>query len=259
MKRTAILILSALIVISAVGCKKIETKNTAEANPSPQTSENENENENKKDKEDVSEPSKPDTTHKKIYITKPSDKSSDSDVDVDDSSSSKTDSEKNDDSDNNDNDQDRPETNQGSYEANALYKDAIQMYEKVLHNCPYRLDYDDTDANGFAAISDPSVTEIDDIVSLYCTVFDEPDNYIYERYSESDGKVYFNDASRGTNIYYTGTDLEYVSGDEDKMTFNAVSHYSDPDTGEVIENRTASFSIAMTDDGYRITEFDYPK
>lgn len=156
---------------------------------------------------------------------------------------------------------DNPENDYTNYTEIAynLYNNGIEMYANVIFSCPYRLDYENIDLNGFAPISDSSVTSVEDIVSLYCTVFTEPDSYIYERYIEKDGMVYCNDTARGSNIYYSSTDLEFVSENGDTLTFNAISHYKDPDTGEAVEDEIAEFSIVNTENGYRISRFNYPQ
>lgn len=283
MKKTTILILSVLTFILAAGCNKIGNGN-ASSNTSQSNSSAENTTEAASDKTDE-KTTQPKTTHKKIYITDQSvttklkppvstpqttGTGSDNSSSGSDSSNTSNDDDWNSDSNdwsydnqNSNSSQDDPEPNNGggynggSSAANSLYQRAMDMYGDVILGCPYDLDYNDTDQNGFAAVD--GVSSTDDIASLYCTVFEQPDSYIYERYTESDGKVYCNDSSRGSNIYYSGTDLEYVSGDGNTMTYNAVSHYTDPDTGEALEDKTATFSIEMTDDGYKVTEFSYPK
>lgn len=264
MKRTTILILAALLAFSAIGCEKKGNKGNTAQNDSSSSDEASDETVTSTVSEKTTKSKK--STATKIYITTPKKTS----VTTTDSSELATeDSDSSENENNSENDYDTQDSqgyngegggnsNGGSSAAESLYQSAVSMYSDVLRGCPYSLDYDDTNSNGFAAISDSSVTEVDDIASLYCTVFTEPDGYIYERYSESGGKVYCNDASRGNNIYYTGTDLEYVSGDDSYMTYNAISHYSDPNTGEITD-KTSSFSIVWTDNGYKVGEFTYPK
>lgn len=260
MKKILTIILAVTLAAAAVGCEKIQdVANNSQANASPSSEaspEGENDD-NEKDADRDSKVTKAVTkkkNNKKEYNTTTS-KKDDSDLDSD---SSRSENDSDSDNSNNYGEEDNNYSN-AEYSAYAMYQSAVKMYGNILHGCPYDLDYDDTDENGFAAISDSEVSGTEDIVSRYCTVFDEPDSYIYEKYIEKDGKVYYNDSSRGKNAYYTGTDLEYVSGDEDNMTFNAVSHYRDPDTGEAMDDRTAVFSVKMTDEGYKVTEFSYPE
>lgn len=140
-----------------------------------------------------------------------------------------------------------------------IYQKGLDMYSKVLLSCPYELDFDSTDENGYAMITNKSIHGINDIISLYCTVFAEPDEYIYERYNEYNGSVYCSDASRGINIYYTDTDLKFISGDKTEQRYKAVSHYSNPETGEAMDDKISDFTIELINGSYKITEFSFPK
>lgn len=250
MKKIFITILSVLTAASICGCKNISYVKTVTSSDKKVTvqkdsSENDDKSAEAGDTSSYSENDDHSESNEKEYTNEKTESRTDSSNDEENDQESEENASFN------------PEDySDAAYE---LYQSGIDMYEKVLLRCPYRLDYDSSDSSGFVLISDPSVTGIDDIVSLYCTVFTEPDSRIYERYSEKDGKVYFSDASRGKNMYYTGTLLEYVSGDENEMTFNAVSNYSDPETGEEMESKTSEFTITLTDDGYKISEFNYPQ
>lgn len=249
MKKTLILILSLIIAATAAGCKKdtgksVETSGSAVSSETDSNkSANEPETSEKKSENKAAESSQAETKAEQPESAE------NTETEISEKTDSPADSSS----------QDGNSETVMEIDAYEIYQSGAEMYRKVLLSCPYKLDYDSMDANGFVLISDTSVTKVDDIVSLYCTVFAEPDSYIYERYTEHDGRVYCNDTSRGANIYYTGTDLEYVSGDGAEMTFNAVSHYSDPETGEAMEDKTAAFTIKLVNGSYKITEFDYPK
>lgn len=258
MKKILAFIFAVTLTAAAVGCEKIQdVANNSQANVSPSSEDSaDDENEMKDNEKDDDRDSKvtKKKNNKKEYNTTTNKKD---DINAD-SDSSRSENDSGSDNSNNYSGYDDDSGND-EFSAYAMYQSAVKMYGNILRGCPYELDYDDTDDNGFAAVSDSEVSGTDDIVSRYCTVFAEPDSYIYEKYIEKDGKVYYNDSSRGKNVYYTGTDLEYVSGDESNMTFNAVSHYRDPDTGEAMDDRTAVFSVEMTDEGYKVTEFSYPQ
>lgn len=245
MKKTLILFLSAMLVLSAVSCKKDsnESSETSESAVSSEVEKTDRSSETKESEKEVAESSQAETEAEQSESTGNTE-TTEKTVSSADGGSQESGS---------------SESGMDEKTAYELYQSAMEMYGKVLLSCPYRLDYDSMDANGFVLISDTSVTSVEDIASLYCTVFTEPARNIYERYVEHDGRVYCNDTSRGTNIYYTGTDLEYVSGDENCMIFNAVSHYSNPETGEAMADKTAVFSVILTEDGYRVDEFDYPQ
>lgn len=258
MKKTLIIVLSVLISISSAGCKKKADKKTDSITDKAVLSENSiSSNEvHKNAASAMSDESKTvsNTSEANIETTKQNDEiQNETEAEnINENSSSESSIENN------------PKSEEVQVEdhtelAYSLYQSGIDMYSKVIVHPPYKLDYDNYDVNGFVLINDSSVASINDITALYCTVFSEPDSYIYEKYSESNGNVYYNDASRGTNAFYTNTDLDYVSGDESKMTFNAISHYSDPETGEAKDDKIAPFTVILIDGNYKILEFDYPK
>jgi len=143
--------------------------------------------------------------------------------------------------------------------AEMYYNDACTMYHTVLLTCPYVLDYDNITDDGWAPVNDPNCTEgIKSIEDYYCNLFTQPDEYIYERYKEIDGKLYCNDAARGTDIFYAGTTFELVDESDEGFTFNAISHYEFEETGEKFDDETAVFSIVKWEDGYKVSEFTFP-
>lgn len=263
MKKTTILILTALALLSASGCNK---ENQTQTEITDKSSNISAEADSKDDDSSESDAKKP--TNKKIDATAPKKDSYLNDKDDDDNNST---------DDNDDTYDGGNDYNNGSYDGNydndvnaviepddtgyayEIYQNAVSMYESVLYRCPFDLDYDSETSDGMVAINDPNISSVDDVAEYYCNVFSEPDSYIYDRYSESDGTVYYRDAGKGRNIYYSGTDLEYISGDGERMTYNAVSHYKNPDTGESKEDETASFTIVKTENGYKVEEFDYPR
>ncbi|MGN1481756.1 hypothetical protein [Porcipelethomonas sp.] len=132
-------------------------------------------------------------------------------------------------------------------------KSAKQKWEFVI-NCPYELDYSSGTGTGAFLINDAGVNSVDDIVNAYCQVFAEPDDSLYSKYFESDGKVYCYDGGRGSNIYYTGTDLVLVSQSDSRLVFNAVSHYSDGEASE----KTNEFSMIKKDGEWKTENFTLP-
>ncbi len=255
MKKLLIFLITAALTLSAAGCKKTDDESSVKKDPSSVSSHEKN--------EDNSESSKTENLSTEPAATETdSNSAEESSENTEESAVIEPDSSAQDnDSDSNSSSQSDESPNESNITAAAqtLYQSGIEMFIKVMLSSPYPLDYDSMDSMGNILIADSSVTSVDDIANYYCNVFSQPDSYIYERYTETDGRVYCNDASRGTNIYYKSTDLEYVSDDGSTFTFNAVSHYGDPDTGENPYDKTATFSFELTDNGYRITEFTFPE
>ncbi len=251
MKKTLVIIFAALVATSAVGCGKKENDDAVSVSTSKVSTVS-------GEKELVSTTEDTQSTEKETQgvISQVDNSTEVSETIEEHEKSENSDFDYNDDYNSDELDDDTERYYDIAY---SVFQSGMDMYSKVILSSPFRLDYDNSDSNGFVAIADDSITSVDDIVSLYCTVFAEPNNYIYERYVESNGKVYCNDSSRGANRFYTDTELEYVSGDESEMTFNAVSHYIDSENDEAMDDKVSSFTIKLEDGDYLITEFSYPK
>ena len=158
MKKSLIVLLSAIIAVNVSGCKKSSDKMRENTDSSKTYESNVNNDETNL----FNESEKPLIQTEKNTSTSENDKNVQTEFTSESNNTEKTDS-----SDFND----RVEF------ANAVYQKGMDMYSQVLLSCPYKLDYDTTNESGFAKISDSSINSIDDIVSLYCTVFAEPDLY----------------------------------------------------------------------------------
>ncbi len=153
----------------------------------------------------------------------------------------------------------------GSYsnESGDITETAVKLHEKsceiqwmYLVDCPYQLDYDDMSENGAVRVND--VDSLSEIISKYCEVFVSEAPELSEKYFEKDGKLYCYDGGRGANIYYKGTELIFVSEDENKASFTAVSHYADPETGEPMDNRAYDFEMVKIDGVWKTSVFTLP-
>ncbi len=145
-------------------------------------------------------------------------------------------------------------------EAAELYNRAVDVYFSLICGCPYKLDYTQESSPGCYLITDPAVNSVSDIFEYYRTVFaDSEELESCGKYMDIDGKPYCRDSGRGASIYYAGTELTYIEGTETEAVFGAVSHYSDPDTGADKPDTVNTFTAVMTDDGWRVSEFSFPK
>lgn len=151
--------------------------------------------------------------------------------------------------------------------AKSLYDVACEMAWNYYCDCPYTLDYDstvkDTYGNTYYLISDTSITSIEDIKEDWLEVFSSkyyPTDF-GNRFIESGGRVYANDASRGGDISYSSTDIsEITSKSEDgtEVFFNAVSHYVDPNDNSPMDDQIEEFSIILEDGSYHVGKFTLP-
>jgi hypothetical protein len=144
--------------------------------------------------------------------------------------------------------------------AQELYRQGMQISFELFCGCPYELDYSNGTSNGYYPITDPSINSVSDIYDYYGSVFADTSQLEQSgKYTDIDGTPYCRDSARGADMYYQGTDLVYVSGDDTSASFTAVSHYADPETGEAMDDKSADFSIVKQDGTWKITEFHLPK
>lgn len=149
--------------------------------------------------------------------------------------------------------------------ATSLYRVACEMYWNYYYDSPYSIDYDqettDDQGNTFFAISDPSISSLEDVRNDWYTVFStttDPQDF-NGHFLERDSKVYINDGARGSDIYYSDTEITgIVSSNDDQVTFTAVSHYVDPNDGSILPDVTDEFSIILEDGSYHVGKFTLP-
>ena len=150
-------------------------------------------------------------------------------------------------------------------QATELYDRACAKYWEYTFGDPFTLDNDDVyiDDRGwhFTRIADESIQSRSDIYNGFYEVFASRylyDDILYDRYIEHDGKFYSASVGRGSNIFYTGseiTDVKSIEGDE--ITFTVVSTYEDPGTGES-ETRTSVFSMVDENGTWKAGRFEIP-
>jgi hypothetical protein len=148
--------------------------------------------------------------------------------------------------------------------ASSLYGVACDMYWNYYVGSPYPLDYDDsieTDFGTLFAVDDDDIKTLDDVKQHWYEVFTstiDPEDFDGS-FAEKNGKLYSSDSDRGSNIYYESTDItEIVSIVDDEITFNAVSHYADPEDGSEAYDETNEFSIILEDGAFHVGKFTLP-
>lgn len=148
--------------------------------------------------------------------------------------------------------------------ASSLYTVACEMYWNYYYGSPYPLDYDEyiEDDNGiiYFLIDDSSIQSIQDVLDHWNEIFSSNnDSNFDDRFFEQNGKVYINDGSRGANIFYTDTEItEILSINDDEITFNAVSHYKNPEDNSPMEDESHEFSIILEGNSYHVGKFTLP-
>jgi hypothetical protein len=148
--------------------------------------------------------------------------------------------------------------------ATSLYSVACDMYWNYYVGSPYPLDYDDsiqTDYGTLFAVDDDDIKTLDDVKQHWFEVFTssvDPEDFDGS-FAERNGKLYSSDGDRGSNIYYDSTEVtEIVSIVDNEITFNAVSHYVDPNGNADGYDETDEFSIILEDGAYHVGKFTLP-
>ena len=152
------------------------------------------------------------------------------------------------------------EKEQWESKARALYDDACNMYFGIIFNGSYfETNYNTTDELGanFYEISDSRVSTVADVKAEMRKVFSESyvsqyDNKINDKYKEYDGKLYQVFSGKGGNVALEDVDIEFISADDSKASFNAVAHYiNEPDI-------TEPFTLVYENDDWKVSEFSDP-
>lgn len=150
--------------------------------------------------------------------------------------------------------------------AQDLFISACNTEWKYTVGCPYNVDYNSFINNEFDwqfyKITDKNITSFKDIESDYYKVFSsEYQNKLADLYKEKDGNVYALCGERGSNVYYSGSEITAIKNKNDKeITFTVVNHYSGSDfTGNEPYTETEDFSVIIYDDGtWRAGKFKLP-
>lgn len=140
--------------------------------------------------------------------------------------------------------------------AQALFESACHTQWDFTVGCPYDIDPDDfieTDFDWrFYRIQNSGVTSLKDVENDYYKVFSRRyPNSLSEIFIDGDGIVYALNASRGADIFYTGstiTEIQYTDGNE--IFFTVENHYSGTDYNiDAPYTTTDTFSIVIESDG----------
>lgn len=135
------------------------------------------------------------------------------------------------------------------------FEKSCEMQWSYLIGCPYELDYTDTYEYAVRVVG---LNSISDVLADYNEVFDGNCPELAEKYIETQYGLYCYDGGRGSNIYYQDTDLELISYEGNTAVFNAISHYTDPETGEPQEDKINTFTIINCDGVWKTSEFTLP-
>ncbi|MCC8069038.1 MAG: hypothetical protein LIO71_04730 [Ruminococcus sp.] len=151
--------------------------------------------------------------------------------------------------------------------ATSLYNIACEMAWNYYNGSPYSLDYDSSIEDEYGGIyfliDDENIHSLEDVHEDWFEIFssqEDPSDFD-GHFIEKDGKVYVNDGTRGADVYYKDTEITEITsilGDGQEVTFNAVSHYIDPEDNSPMEDEIDEFSIILEDGSYHVGKFKLP-
>ena len=135
-------------------------------------------------------------------------------------------------------------------------------------------DFEMSENFGYAYETDYMYSDLEDYIASVFTgealenLKQNPGSY----YETGDGRLCWVDAARGTNIFYVDKTFELISETDDKIEFKAIANYSGEymyGSEEEFINSGAegpyewseeyNFELVNTDDGWRVSKFEYWK
>lgn len=135
-------------------------------------------------------------------------------------------------------------------------------------------DFEGSSDYGYAYETDYDYSELEDYVESVFTgdALEQINGGLSSYVKDSSGKLCWIDAARGTDIFYNDKTFELVSESDDKIEFKAVANYSWKEMyateeefkesgteGDYEWTEEYNFELTKTDDGWRVSRFEYWK
>lgn len=147
-------------------------------------------------------------------------------------------------------------------------------FDSTVDESRLTTDFEGSDGSLYAYETDYMYSDFEDYISSVFTgealenLKQNPGSY----YETGDGRLCWVDAARGTNIFYVDKTFELISETDDKIEFKAIANYSGEymyGSEEEFINSGAegpyewseeyNFELVNTDDGWRVSKFEYWK
>lgn len=147
-------------------------------------------------------------------------------------------------------------------------------FDSTVDESRLTTDFEGSDGSLYAYETDYMYSDFEDYISSVFTgeALEKVKNDLGSYFETSDGKLCWVDAARGTNIFYVDKTFEPVSETDDKIEFKAIANYSGEavygseeafnesgDGGEYAWSEEYNFEMVKTDDGWRVSRFEYWK
>lgn len=149
--------------------------------------------------------------------------------------------------------------------ASRLYHSACETEWNFTVGSPFALDTGVSVKNDigwqFFLVTEDGISSMDDVYREYHRVFaEEYDDHLDELFLEENGRVYCLNGARGSDIFYSGSEITSVREEsDDKIIMTVTDSYDGNDFGEEPYSVDRDFVIVKNDgDGWRVSEFTLP-
>lgn len=155
--------------------------------------------------------------------------------------------------------------------ANSLFSTASQMCWDCMSGRLFKLDeinmQEFTNSSGNTEccfkVTESGISSVSDVKAYWHKFFSERYDDMYSEYlsvyRDENGELWARVGDRGSDIFYDYTLLsEIAEKSDDEVVFNAISYYSDPDTGLDQYTQENKFSIVLKDGEWYIGTFTLP-
>ncbi len=148
--------------------------------------------------------------------------------------------------------------------AEGLYQTACETEWSFTVGSPFALDtssFVENDINWqFFLVTEEGVSSMEDVYREYHKVFaEEYDDHLDELFIEKNGRVYCLNGTRGSDIFYSRSEItEIREKTDDRVVMTVTDHYDGTDLGEEPYSADRDFAMVNTGDGWRVSEFTLP-
>lgn len=149
--------------------------------------------------------------------------------------------------------------------ASRLYQSACETEWNFTVGSPFAIDTGVSVKNDinwqFFLVTEDGVCSMDDVYREYHKIFaEEYDDHLNELFLEENGRVYCLNGARGSDVFYSGSEITEVrEKSDDKIVMTVTDFYDGTDIGEEPYSIDRDFVIVKhAGDGWRVSEFTLP-
>lgn len=148
--------------------------------------------------------------------------------------------------------------------AESLYQSACETEWSFTVGSPFTIDTGSFVENDiswrFFLVTGEGISSMEDVYREYHKVFaEEYDDHLDELFMEENGRVYCLNGTRGSDIFYSHSEItELRERTADRAVMTVTDFYDGTDVGEEPYSVDHDFAMVNTDGGWRVSEFTLP-